>query len=632
MKNNLIADKVIFSMKFSMMDEFFDVIGVHNTGNKRKTRIKKRKSPKTSESDCKDNVLRDENSCKSDDSGDLSDHFQRYFDKNECINPKSESEREPVVSVKMEIDNFVCVESFMIKEEPQFLYSSEDDMPLLSLNKKNKNSTPPSQYNIDGDFQADKNVPINDLNDCSNFSNSSSVDFGPVSLNCDDNFLKSEPSLEDNVSKVEIKSKMTIEECLSRKKAEQFCDVCGKFFKQVNSFKLHMEDHEKGLSHKCDFCKQIFSTSIAKVKHMTKKHNYEACEMDAVKRLSYNCDDCNKIFKYEDLLIMHNMKHHREKCDEKTINSFTCPFCAKVCVKRFQLKRHVQEVHASKSFTCEICAKQFSRESILQAHMKTVHRVLKDRPTCEICGACFVTKYQLESHVVQQHSVKQETLMIGINDETKNPNNTKIQHVVAKNKNSTFKSNESKYICKYCGEDVGSDWKRRGHYEYIHDDGKKPMRSCKMCQLDFDSFTNFKAHIIAHNDPLICKICGEWCYTEVQLTNHTKGHTRIEKDQRKYECDICGVRSARKQHLVIHMRNHTGSCPFMCETCGRGFKFDSCYNYHKLKCAGRNIEKRFVSCEIYFFDNMNNIFTSFSFTDLSIMWKIILFPSWIKGT
>lgn len=71
----------------------------------------------------------------------------------------------------------------------------------------------------------------------------------------------------------------------------------------------------------------------------------------------------------------------------------------------------------------------------------------------------------------------------------------------------------------------------------------------------------------AHNNRLVCDVCGKTFTNSGCLHIHSKIHTGI-KD---FKCQDCGKSFIRKEHLTVHMRTHSGERPYHCDVCGRAF-------------------------------------------------------------
>jgi KRAB domain-containing zinc finger protein len=46
----------------------------------------------------------------------------------------------------------------------------------------------------------------------------------------------------------------------------------------------------------------------------------------------------------------------------------------------------------------------------------------------------------------------------------------------------------------------------------------------------------------------------------------------LQHGEKKWKCGQCPAAFYRKQYLDVHMTNHTGEYPYVCELCGMKFK------------------------------------------------------------
>lgn len=57
--------------------------------------------------------------------------------------------------------------------------------------------------------------------------------------------------------------------------------------------------------------------------------------------------------------------------------------------------------------------------------------------------------------------------------------------------------------------------------------------------------------------------------------------------QTPHQCEVCGKKYTRKEHLANHMRSHTNDTPFRCEICGKSFSRKEHFTNHILWHTGK---------------------------------------------
>ena len=78
------------------------------------------------------------------------------------------------------------------------------------------------------------------------------------------------------------------------------------------------------------------------------------------------------------------------------VGDFTCQFCGKVYVQRWQLKKHMMLHTGEKPYKCNICHKAYAEKRSINIHMRT-HT--GEKPfKCDVCGRAFSDKSNLRVH------------------------------------------------------------------------------------------------------------------------------------------------------------------------------------------------------------------------------------------
>lgn len=110
--------------------------------------------------------------------------------------------------------------------------------------------------------------------------------------------------------------------------------------------------------------------------------------------------------------------------------------------------------------------------------------------------------------------------------------------------------------CRFCKEVFGKRYQLRKHLLQVHQGGSKPTRTCQLCNLDFVLVGDFQKHIESHPDVFICTICGLSFQDKISFGLHQKSHKYIEKELRKFFCDLCPSRFISKGPLMVSVKTY----------------------------------------------------------------------------
>ena len=187
------------------------------------------------------------------------------------------------------------------------------------------------------------------------------------------------------------------------------------------------------------------------------------------------------------------------------------------------------------------------REQHVQEHFR------KSRKVCEICGKDFRGNYELKKHKNYKHvGASIRCPYKNCNKKYKSENGLK-HHLCAKHKE---KSTKKPLVCKNCSKSFFDKQTCDNHMELYHE---KPRLTCRRCGAEF-------AYVSSH-----------YHHEKVCLTKqdqHGEGAIFLWKDV------SCGKKFRTIKGCREHFLSHHSNRNYMCESCGKSFKYRLSGTYH----------------------------------------------------
>ena len=329
--------------------------------------------------------------------------------------------------------------------------------------------------------------------------------------------------------------------------------------------------------------------------------NNEIKELSSKMDIGFKCEHCEKLY-FTTLALSQHIKTNHMPSDSS-------------CGRTFDSVTDLQCLEDS-SFLCSTCGETFSTSSELEDHEKIVHLIYETETgndlnyKCEVCEKEFLLQKYLKRHMAKHGEKNFICEKCGNRFETL---------YVLKLHQETH-SETRPYICKICGSSYKRYRNLFSHRQQVHGiyavgsrKANKSLRSlnkkkksilgsfpCDTCKKIFSTRTKLTIHMRAHTGecPFRCETCGNSYSYSSSLYVHQKvvheGKERVKK--KTFVCSVCNKVFSTKSYLNIHSRVHTGEKPYLCAICNRAFsQRTSLINHTALHTDARPYECTFCN-------------------------------------
>ncbi|XP_050311643.1 zinc finger protein 208-like [Anthonomus grandis grandis] len=387
------------------------------------------------------------------------------------------------------------------------------------------------------------------------------------------------------------------------------CNTCLLKFENIFLLGLHMAEHddsERIFCPSCDFSgklpallKKHISSNHFVVKVEENDEDYKvssdfveseedeeeekpkkkSCLKDVRRRTNAQrvCKVCNKEFTTAKDLKNHKKVHKAERLESlykfnAVKETYTCDTCLSEFETKDQILEHV-EVH---TFTCPVCSQKFKKALLMGLHMAEHNP--EDFISCPICNHEFKTrcKSRLARHIRQTHQKER-------------PKTSQCEYCGSSYLSKTMLEDHIRVVhlkkepskCIVCGSTFTLQSSMRIHQINKHrvvDESELPSNYCTLCKMTFKKPSSLEKHLemkrcipsprVERQGHFICDLCGK----EFRFFKTFKLHLREHAGDKPYKCSFCPKSFVINSKRLAHEVSHTDSRPFSCESCGQSYK------------------------------------------------------------
>ncbi|XP_047029424.1 zinc finger protein 708-like [Helicoverpa zea] len=320
--------------------------------------------------------------------------------------------------------------------------------------------------------------------------------------------------IECNICKYRFKTKRNLQRHALNHGKKYLCNLCSYNSSNITTVKQHQGSH-KGVTHKCNFCDEVFTVRTTYVCHMRIKHPSENI-----------CGYCGYSFYSKRGLIVHKNMVHKDVDENAEQSTEAGPYCAECDVKFISTEAYKRHMVMSVKHTQ-------STESI---------------NGCRVCGATFRDAEELRLHHRKEHPKRQ-------------PKHYRAKAVT-----------KWPTQCEHCPQEIENARAYWKHFRTMHPNENYPVQKkcvCDICGKRFTCNALLTIHKRTHigERPYKCSRCDRACYSAFDLRIHQQKHS----DARPFPCTFCAKAFKRKEALERHLKIHSGDNPYKCEICGVAF-------------------------------------------------------------